>query len=272
MVEIEIIAIGNELLLGDVLDTNSNWLCRKLTGLGGRMRRVVQVRDEQEAIAAEIQGALQRETDLLLTTGGLGPTDDDLTLQAVALALGRPLVEHPEALAIVARRYGELAALGHVSDAALTPARRKMAQLPAEGEPLFNPVGTAPPVLLRQGKTVLVCLPGVPAELKGIFEGPLTPLLQGLFGATSYAEWAAITDCGDESRLAPLLRRVVAGHRDVYVKSRAQHYGSGVKLRVTLSRAGSSADEVQAGLQAALADLQSTLAEAGIAVEKVEQG
>ncbi len=262
----EILAIGNELLLGDVQDTNSYWLCRRFAALGGRVRRVVLVRDEVEAIVAEVQGALARETDLLLIGGGLGPTDDDLTLQAVAAALGRLLEEHSEALAIVERRYRELAEQGYVADAALTPARRKMAYLPEKSTPIFNPVGTAPAVLLHEGKSTIICLPGVPAEMRGIVEGPLQPLLQEILGAGAYAEWAVITDCGDESTLAPLLRRVIAMHPGVYVKSLATHFGSDVKLRVILSTAGQDTATVQAELQAALDDLQRELYEGSIGV------
>jgi nicotinamide-nucleotide amidase len=89
----EIIAIGNELLLGDVLDTNTNWLCRRITGVGGQVTRVAMIRDDIEAISTEIQAVLDRKPELILTTGGLGPTGDDITLLAVASATGRPVEE-----------------------------------------------------------------------------------------------------------------------------------------------------------------------------------
>jgi len=270
MTEIEIIAIGSEVLLGDVLDTNSHWLCRQFTLRGGQVRRVVQVRDELEAVAREMRGALQRGADVVVTTGGLGPTDDDITLEAVAAALGRPLVEHPHALVAIRGRYSELAARGTLADAALTPARRKMARLPAGAEPVDNPVGTAPAVVLREGKTVLTCLPGVPEELQGIFVGPLSEALEGLLGTSCYAEWTVLTSGAGESTLAPLLRRVVVAHPDVYIKSLAQYPYQG-QVRVTLSLSGADAGEIEAGLQAALDDLVAVLAEAGVGVERVEQ-
>jgi molybdopterin-biosynthesis enzyme MoeA-like protein len=85
---VEIVSAGNEVLIGDVLYTNTNWLCVKVTGLGGLVRRTVMLRDDVEAIATEVRGALARRPALLFTVGGLGPTSDDRTLEGVALGLG----------------------------------------------------------------------------------------------------------------------------------------------------------------------------------------
>jgi nicotinamide-nucleotide amidase len=273
MLSVEILAIGNELLLGDVLDTNSNWLCQQFTGRGARVRRVALVPDEGPAIGREVRGALEREADLLVITGGLGPTDDDRTLLAVAEALGRPLEENPQAIAFLEQRYSDLIAQGFLRHGGLTPPRRKMAQLPAGGEAVPNPIGTAPAVVLREGKTVLVCLPGVPEEMRGIFEGPLAGTLAEVLGAGTYAEWAVVVHAG-EAMLAPLLRQVAEAHADVYVKSHARRLasaGTRLRVKVTLSLAGPDPESVRAGLQAALDDLQAALAEGGIALEEIDR-
>jgi nicotinamide-nucleotide amidase len=144
----EIIAIGNELLQGDVLDTNTHWLIQQVTELGGRVTRAVMVRDEPDAIAHELHGARERGTALILTGGGLGPTDDDLTLGAVAKATACPLQLDPLALEMVRCTYEDLVDRGVFADAAMTPAREKMACLPRGATPLDNPVGAAPGVLL----------------------------------------------------------------------------------------------------------------------------
>src|SRR5215471_8568164 len=89
VVNVEITVVGNEVLLGMVQDTNSNYLCRVVRGMGGRVRRVAVVRDDGEAIADEIRASLARRADLVFTCGGLGPTDDDLTLSAIAEALNQ---------------------------------------------------------------------------------------------------------------------------------------------------------------------------------------
>lgn len=136
MTEAEIVAIGNELLLGDVLDTNTNWLCQQITGIGGKVARAVMVGDDLTAIAGEITGALEnRQPKAIFTTGGLGPTSDDLTLRAVAEVTGRPIEANAQALEMVRKTYEELARRGHVKNGALTGSRAKMAHLPQDPYP-----------------------------------------------------------------------------------------------------------------------------------------
>ena len=91
MVTVEILAIGNELLIGDVLDTNSHWIIKKITGMGGQVNRCVILPDNLDIIATEIQAALQRKTEVIFTIGGMGPTVDDLTLQGIAQGINQPL-------------------------------------------------------------------------------------------------------------------------------------------------------------------------------------
>lgn len=271
MVEVEIIAIGNELLLGDVLDTNSNWLCKQATGLGGRMRRVVMVGDDLKVIIREVQDGLGRKSDLIITTGGLGPTADDITLKAVAEATGHTLEVDPEALKMVGRRYEELAREGYVADSSLTPSRSKMAHFPQGATPIFNPVGTAPACTLRVGDTTLLSLPGVPEELMGIWEGPLQPLLREIFGEGYYQERMIFVDCKDESLLAPILKKVVEAYPRLYIKSRAKVFGPEVKIKVTLSSAGRDKNEVEGVINEALKGLTRSLGASGLAVEGVEE-
>jgi nicotinamide-nucleotide amidase len=241
----EIIVVGNEVLLGLVQDTNSGYLCRVVRGRRGVVRHIAVVADLVETIAEEIRLSISRNSDLIFTCGGLGPTGDDLTLAAVAKACDRSLALNPAAHEFVVRRYGELAAQGHVSSAAMSDSRIKMAWLPEGATMVENPVGTAPATILRFSGSVIVSLPGVPAELKGIVEGPLRGLLAEFFGSGAYLERELIVDCGDESLLAPLLHQVSAAHPDVYIKSRARNFGSDVKLRVTLAASGATPEEVE---------------------------
>jgi molybdenum cofactor synthesis domain-containing protein len=263
----EIIAIGNELLLGDVLDTNTNWLCQRITGLGGKVTRAALVRDEHAAIVAEVRSALDRAPELVITTGGLGPTGDDITMRAVAEATGHPLELHAQALAMVKARYRDLADKGYLKDATLTEARKKMAYLPGGATALRNPVGTAPAAVLEIGDSILVSLPGVPEELMGIFEETLQRSLQRIFGESYYEEQSIIALCGDESSLAPVLAKVVEAHPEVYIKSRARRYGAEVRIVITLSLAGEGRGGVERSLAAALEALNRALAGAGFQVE-----
>jgi len=276
MMQAEIIAIGNELLIGQTLDTNTNWLCRQITGLGGQVRRAVMVPDDLDANARELRDALDRGTDVIITTGGTGPTADDRTLEAIANALGRPLTENDEALRMIERRYNELYERGLVDQPGLTDARRKMGRLPQGAQPIFNPVGGAPAVRLdvndpstSSGRgTTIITLPGVPQELKGIWQGPLQPMLAARFGQGAYLERALITDCPDDSVLAPLLAQVVRRHPDVYIKSHVKAFGTAKQqIRVTFSMAGVTYHEVEAGIDSAVQDFERTLQKAGFRVK-----
>ena len=268
---IELVAVGNELLLGDVLDTNSHWLCGQLAGLGGEVRRVCIVGDDVEAIAAEVGGALSRGTDLLVLNGGLGPTADDLTLLGIAQALGRTLRVHPQALPWVASTYARLASQGHVDSPDMTPARVKMARLPEGAEPLRNDEGAAPGVWLDTGRATIVSLPGVPCELKAIFHSGVRPRLGKLLGARAFAQWRAIVGCGDESVLAPLLEEVASRHPQVYMKSRARRFGASEHFVISLSARADSELLAETLLRAASDALAQRLEAQGIQILSVER-
>lgn len=270
MIPVEIVVTGNELLQGDVLDTNTNWICRRITALGGRVERAVIVRDDMEAIVREIRSCLERSARLIITIGGMGPTQDDMTVAAVAAATHRSLILHPEALEMVRRQYERFAREGAVDDPTITPAREKMALLPEGATPLDNPVGAAPGVFLEMDSSVIVCLPGVPAELKGIFEGALQPALQRLFGESAFLEKLALVNCKDESVLAPVLKAVAEKHPDVYLKSRAQRFGSDVRFRVTLSTTGRSREMADQRIAAAMEEFQRALDAIGVSIEVEE--
>jgi molybdenum cofactor synthesis domain-containing protein len=270
MTTCEIIAVGNELLQGDVLDTNTHYLIGRITGIGGRVERAVIVRDEPDAIVRELRAAHERGTGLILTSGGLGPTRDDLTLDAVAAATGCPLLLHLQALEMVRRTYEDLAAGGVFPDAAMTPAREKMARLPRGAAALGNAAGAAPGVLMAWGGSTLVALPGVPGELKAICGTSLLPTLQRLFGRATFLERRVTVDCGDESVLAPVLERVVDRHPAVYVKSRARRLGVDMTFDITLSLSGRSTAAITGPLSAAVDDLVRALGAAGLRVLAVD--
>ena len=263
---VEVVSAGNEVLSGDVVDTNSNRLCTLVTGLGGVVRRTVMVRDELDAIAREVAGAVARRPALVFTVGGLGPTSDDRTLEGVALGLGVPLKLHPEAERMVREKYAEFHARGFVPFAGMNEARRKMAMLPAGARPIVNPIGGAPAVLVEVGDTAIVSLPGVPEELAAIVEQSLDELFARVFGAAHYEERALVVEIQDESAIATVLRRAELEHPEVYVKSRAKVLGSARVIRITLSARGPDADAVDALLAPAAEQLLTQIAAAGYAV------
>ncbi len=169
-----IVSIGNELLSGSSVDTNSAYLSEKLLSIGIPTVAGYTVRDDCEAIAKALRAASE-QADIVLTTGGLGPTDDDVTRQAISkfctrqLKLNESLVEQIEQF--FARRGKEM------------PQRNRVqAYLPDGAEALNNEVGTAPGIMLVDGEKMLFAMPGVPVEMKLMFEQSVLPRLTELDG------------------------------------------------------------------------------------------
>lgn len=258
-VVVEIFIIGNEILIGDIQDTNTNWLCKEINDLGGRVSRATVLRDESEIIAAEIRAALDRGAEVIFTSGGLGPTADDLTLAAVGRGVGLEVQLHDEALRMVRERYDELTEKGVLTQGGLNPAREKMAWLPEGAVPLHNPVGTAPGVLLRTGKADIVSLPGVPSELKGIFNTSLQAFLHETFGGGVSVMQTITVQTNDESLMEPVLTRVVNDHPRIYIKSLARTLGETQEIDITLTAVGSDSSLLETLLNAAVKDLKEGL-------------
>jgi nicotinamide-nucleotide amidase len=166
----EIIAIGSELLIGGRLDTNSLFLSERLGAFGVDVRFKSVVGDEEDDIAAVLKTAVRR-ADIVILTGGLGPTCDDCTRQAVARVTGRPLRRRAEAFAGMSAC---LAAWGRMP----TIAQLKQALIPAGADVLVNPVGSAPGFSLQWNGSFIAALPGVPHEAEAMFEAAVVPQLE----------------------------------------------------------------------------------------------
>jgi len=219
-VDIEIICVGNELLIGKIKDTNAHYLAKQATRLGVNVKRVTVIQDTVEEIASTICEAIERKPQFIITTGGLGPTFDDKTLQGIAKALNRKLEVNPKALSIVKQKCVEYAKKRQLpTEIELTPPRVKMATLPEKTEPVNNPIGTAPGVRVDVQGTVLFALPGVPVEMEAIFNETIAPLLKQAAGSSVFCERSIFADNIMESRLAPLIDKVMSDNEGVYVKS-----------------------------------------------------
>lgn len=164
-----LVATGEELVRGAIADGNSAWLARRLRTLGYTVASIRVVGDAQEAIAHAV-GAAIAEAALVVVGGGLGPTEDDRTRHALAAVAGVALVEDPEAARQVA---GWFAARSRPPSAS----NRRQALLPVGAEPLRNPRGSAPGIALSVGATRVFALPGVPSELKAMFDAEVAPRL-----------------------------------------------------------------------------------------------
>jgi nicotinamide-nucleotide amidase len=219
---VEIICVGNELLIGKTLNTNAQWLAKRITTLGLTTRRVTVVSDNIDEISCALQEAIQRSPRFLLTTGGLGPTFDDKTLEGIAVALGRKTQVNEEALKMVKEKYLSYAAEGRMEAAELTPARVKMAKIPEGATPLRNPVGTAPAVSIKHGNVTIFALPGVPSEMKSIFDESVAPLMKKAAHGVTFFETSIISTKVMESEMAPLIDKVMHNNPYVYIKSHPQ--------------------------------------------------
>ncbi len=173
MPSIEIIAIGTELLLGEIQDTNTRYLARAVRDAGLDLFQATLIGDNPERIADAIRGALKR-ADIVITTGGLGPTVDDPTRLAVAIAAGTELEFRQELWEQILnrfKRYGRTA----------TENNRRQAYIPLGSVGIENPVGTAPAFYMEIGNKIVVSLPGVPREMEFLYENNIFPLLREKF-------------------------------------------------------------------------------------------
>jgi molybdenum cofactor synthesis domain-containing protein len=219
-VEVEIICIGNELLIGKIQDTNAFWLGSQITALGANVKRITVIQDIIPEIAATINEAVARKPRFLITTGGLGPTFDDKTFQGVAAALNQKLVVNTEALEMVKTKMIEYFTKHQLPlDVEMTPPRVKMATFPEKTEPVVNPVGSAPGLRVQVGGTTLFSLPGVPREMEAIFMQTIAPAIKEAVGDGGFCQRSLFVEGVGESRLAPLIDRVMADNVGVYVKS-----------------------------------------------------
>jgi molybdenum cofactor synthesis domain-containing protein len=216
----EILVIGNEILSGKTLDTNSQWINRRITELGGTTIRKTTVLDDVSEIASATRQITRRAPRTLIVVGGLGPTYDDRTLQGLAVAVGRPLSVNKRALQMVQRHYRTIGKRA----VEMTKHRIKMATLPTGAKPLTNLIGTAPGVRMKAMKTTIFALPGVPAEMKAIFNQSVEPFLRKRLGRTAYFEHSFRLHGIMESELAPVLDSATSRFPDVYVKSHPQGF------------------------------------------------
>lgn len=261
---VAILVIGNELLRGEIQDTNTTWICRLINSRGGEVVRVTMLPDSEEEIAAAVRAAVHRRVDILFTSGGLGPTEDDLTLAAVAKGAGVGLALDATARDMVRQRYDDFHAQGVLAQGGLNPFREKMAWLPVGATPLYNPVGTAPGVLLRTGVTTIIALPGVPPELEGIITHSLAGFIDQVFGSSGSYSRTLTVRCNDESIMAPALRQVIAHHPLVYIKSLAQVLGEVPELDILFTTTNTQVALAQTQVIAAYAELQEHLSALGI--------
>lgn len=169
----EIITIGTEILLGEIVDTNAPYMARTLRDAGVDLYRKTSVGDNVQRIAQAVQQALER-CDLVITTGGLGPTVDDPTREAVAQAVGVPTEYHPELWDQIQARFQRF---GRIP----TENNRRQAYIPQGALAVENPVGTAPCFIVELQEKAIISLPGVPREMEYMMQQAVIPYIRQRF-------------------------------------------------------------------------------------------
>ena len=188
MANAEIVAIGSELLLGQIVDTNSAWMAQRLTALGVNLYFKSVVGDNPERMKEVIARAVER-ADIVITSGGIGPTQDDLTRDIVAEVTGRKLVQDAGMLEQVEghfRRRGR----------PMTPNNLRQSYMPEGAIPVKNPNGTAPSFVVEDPRAVIFSLPGVPVEMKWLFENEVEPYLRKKFNLAEVIHYRVLKIVG----------------------------------------------------------------------------
>ena len=195
------------------------------------MSRITTVGDNLGEISRAIKEALHRGPDVLITTGGIGPTFDDMTLKGVARALGLRIKLSKTAVGMIQEHYERRF---HKRNIKLNKPRLKMAQIPTGSTPIPNPVGTAPGVWLTVESTQLFCLPGVPSEAKAIFVDTVSTIIRAKAGGNTFTEqWLRVSGVM-ESTLAPIIDQVMRQRPGVYIKSHPRGFETKNRPRIEL--------------------------------------
>ena len=203
-VNAEIVAIGSELLLGQIVDTNSAWMAQRLAEIGVNLFYKTIVGDNAGRMREIISRALER-SDVVITSGGIGPTEDDLTREIVAEVTGRELILDPALLQQIEERFRKRGFI-------MTKNNEKQAYIPAEAIPVENPNGTAPSFIVEDPHGVIISLPGVPFEMKWLFDHRVIPYLREKFDlremiVSRVLKIAEIGESSVDDRIGHLIRR-----------------------------------------------------------------
>lgn len=235
---VEIITIGDELLIGQVIDTNSAWIGQQLNAMGIRVHQITSVSDRQEHILSALDEA-KRRAEVVLITGGLGPTKDDITKKTLCTYFGAGL-RFDEAV------YANIERLFRERGREVTPTNRMQAEVPDNCTVLPNPRGTAAGMWFEQDGVVFISMPGVPFEMKAIMEQEVLPRLKQRFALPPVLHRTVLTQGIGESMLSD---RLEAWETALPPFIRLAYLPSPGTVRLRMTASGKSEDELRAALQ-----------------------
>ncbi|MDB5098794.1 MAG: competence/damage-inducible protein cinA [Cyanobacteria bacterium RYN_339] len=238
----EVLCIGTELLIGQVVNTNATYLAKELAAIGVDLLWVTTVGDNPARMDAAIATALDR-ADLVLVTGGLGPTADDLTVEAVARVLGEPMAERPEVRAHIEGWFRE-------RNRPLAPSNYKQTLFPTSAELIPNPTGTAYGLRVRKGHSQLMAFPGVPMELRAMWTSWARPQIERESGSTLRSVLLRYVGIG-EALLAERVAHLLEGSNPTVAP-----YAGDWEVHLRVSAKAATAAEADALMAPVLAELR----------------
>lgn len=259
---VNIVTIGDEILIGQIIDTNSAWMGQQLNLVGANVSAIHSVSDSKAGILNALETALQ-QADVVLLTGGLGPTKDDITKKTIADYFGSEMVFHEptwERIQGMFKRWGR----------STTPAHKAQCFMPSNAEILFNKMGTAPGMWFEVDGKIIVSMPGVPYEMKYLMEFEVIPKLVTYFPGKPIAHRTILTVGEGESRIAARLEQFETELPD-FVKL-AYLPGLG-KVRLRLSAIAENGEDIEAILTEKVEEIKAILPELiyGYGTETLEE-
>lgn len=250
MILAEIITIGDELLIGQVIDTNSAWMGQKLNEIGIKVKQITSISDDKMHILTTLEEAKKR-ADVILITGGLGPTKDDITKKTLCDYFGSELVFHEPSFKVIEEIFNS-------RGRTITETNRLQAYVPANCEVLVNKNGTAPGMWFNDGKKIIVSMPGVPNEMKGLMETLVIPQLKSKFNLAPIVHKTILTQGIGESFLSDLIEKWELA-LPVYMKLAYLPSAGTVRLRITAS--GKDADVLRKEVESQTEELKKLIPE-----------
>ena len=208
---IEVFSIGTELLMGQIQDTNSHWIAQQIFKIGAQLRRVTMLSDELDEIIGVVDDSVRRGTDIIITTGGLGPTPDDMTVEAMSKLIGVEPVTSDETLENFMQRRN----IQNRSD--ISPTLVNMATVPATAEVFLNPVGWAPCIRIEKEQANIFSLPGPPREMQALFERYVLHFISSHYETRTAT--ARVIVSMYESQVSPHLQEVMQRYPNTYLKA-----------------------------------------------------
>lgn len=246
--QIDLISIGDELLIGQTLNTNAHWLSKQLNTIGFQIRQHVTISDDKEIIVAALDHSL-RYSDVVIITGGLGPTKDDLTLEVLTKYFGGKLVQNQEV-------YQDIERLITGRGYRMNELNKQQALVPDVAQVIRNKNGTAPGTWFEKEGKIVVSLPGVPYEMKAMMEHEVIPSLKKRFELPHIIHQMVYTQGVPESQLAEMLED---WENNLPQSIKLAYLPSPGRVKLRLSMEGKDKKKLEQTLENQLIDLQSII-------------